>query len=106
TISPLAFADDLLRAGVGFHAIELEVRTGVLSRGSLPRDLLDTCRLIDLFFKQFALPLEVVLSHPAAGGEDVRAAAHEQALWPHAWEAGPGPDVQAVWGAGFAALAL
>jgi hypothetical protein len=106
TISPLAFADDLLRAGVGFQAIEVEVRNGVLPRGSLPRDLLDTCRLIDLFYKQFALPLEIVLSHPAGGGEDLRAEDHKQALWLHAWEAGPGPDVQAVWGAGFAALAL
>jgi hypothetical protein len=106
TISPLAFADDLLRAGMKIHALELEVRNGVLPRGSLPRDLLDTCRLIDLFDDQFGLPLEVVLSHPAAGDEDVRAVAHNQALWPHAWEAGPGPDVQAAWGTAFAALAL
>ena len=62
----------------------------------LPRDLLDTCRLIDLFDDQFGLPLEVVLSHPAAGDEDVRAEVHKQGLWPHAWEAGPGPDVQAA----------
>jgi hypothetical protein len=106
TISPLAFADDLLRAGMKINALELEVRNGVQPRGSLPRDLLDACRLIDLFYKQFELPLEVVLSHPAAGGDDVRAAAHGQALWPHAWEAGPGPDVQAGWGAAYAALAL
>ena len=38
TISPLAFADDLIRTGLRVSAVELELRTGCVPRGSLPRD--------------------------------------------------------------------
>lgn len=105
TISPLAFADDLIRTGLRVSAIELELRNGTNLRGSLPRDLLDASRLLDMF-SLLGLPLEVVLSHPASGQPDPAAEEHREAIWPPAWRGGPSPEGQAEWGASFAALAL
>ena len=68
TITPLTFADDMIRAGLRVSAVELEIRIGTGSRGSLPRDLLDTVRVLDLF-GLLGLPLEVALSVPS-GAED------------------------------------
>jgi hypothetical protein len=104
TISPLAFADDLIRTGLRVSAVELEVRTGCMPRGSLPRDALDTSRVIDLF-SLLGLPLEVVLSRPSSARPDPMALAHRQEIG-DGWRKGPSPDNQADWGARFAALAL
>ncbi|AMV26530.1 hypothetical protein VT84_19175 [Gemmata sp. SH-PL17] len=105
TISPLTFPDDLIRAGVRLSAVELEVRAGVRPRGSLPRDLLDTARLLDVF-GMLGLPLEVVLSLPSSDEPDHEAAEFGQSVWQPAWRARPSPEGQAEWGASFAALAL
>lgn len=105
TISPLSFADDLVRAGSRISAIELELRNGSGPRGSLPRDLLDTSRLLDLF-GVLGLPLEVVVSTPATSGPDLRAAEHLETVWSPGWATGPRPEGQADWGEAFAALAL
>ncbi|MDY3557479.1 endo-1,4-beta-xylanase [Gemmata sp. JC673] len=102
TISPIAFPDDLLRAGVRLSGLELEIRPGVRPRGGLPRDLLDTARLLDVF-GVLGLPLEVLLSAPAGEGPDRRAADQQQTAWA---SIGPTPEGQAEWGASFAALAL
>jgi hypothetical protein len=104
TISPLAFADDLIRTGLRVSAVELEVRTGCVPRGSLPRDLLDTSRVIDLF-SVLGVPLEIVLSRPSSARPDPMAQLHRQEIG-DAWRTGPSPDNQADWGATFAALAL
>ncbi len=108
TITPLGFADDLVRAGLRISAVELELRQGVLPRGSLPRDLLDTARLLDKFggLDGLGLPLEVVLSGPASGAWDPAAAQTGQRLWEHGWAGGPTPEWQAAWGTSAAALAL
>lgn len=105
TISPLAFTDDLIRAGLRVSGVELEVRTGTGPRGSLPRDLLDTSRLLDLF-SVLGLPLEVVLGFPYADRPDSVAADHRESLRPGVWRGPPTPEGQAEWGASFAALAL
>ena len=105
TISPLAFADDLVRAGTRVNAVELELRNGVLPRGGLPRDLLDTSRLLDLF-GMLGLPLEVVLSRPASDQPDAMAVEHGQSIWQPGWNGPPTPDGQAAWGTSLAALAL
>jgi hypothetical protein len=105
TISPITFPDDLVRAGVRLAAVELELRSGTRPRGSLPRDLLDTARLFDLF-GLLDLPLEVVLSQPSSNGPDPGAADHGQSIWVPAWRSGPSPEGQAEWGASMAALAL
>ena len=104
TISPLAFADDLVRAGLRINGIEVELRHAIAPRGSHPRDLLDASRLLDLF-GLLGLPVEVVLSCPA-GASDPLAAAHQQRLWEPAWRQPPSPESQATWGTMFAALAL
>ncbi len=105
TISPLTFPDDLVRAGVRLAAVELEIRPGVRPRGSLPRDLLDTARLLDTF-GMLGPPLEVVLSLPASGGTDPNATEHGQAIWAPGWNGSPSEQVQAEWGSSLAALAL
>ena len=105
TISPLTFPDDLVRAGVRLSAVELELRAGTRPRGSLPRDLLDTARTLDVF-GMLGLPLEIVLSLPSADGPDPQAADHGEAVWRPGWRTGPTPEGQAEWGASFASLAL
>ncbi len=105
TISPLTFPDDLIRTGLRVSAIELEIRAGTVPRGSLPRDLLDTARLINLF-SLLGLPLELVFSLPSSAQPDPLAAEHGQSLWAPGWRAGPSPEGQAEWGASFVALGL
>jgi GH35 family endo-1,4-beta-xylanase len=105
TISPMTFPDDLVRAGVRLAAVELELRIGTRPRGSLPRDLLDTARLLDNF-GMLGPPLEVSLGLPTASEPDRNATEHEQEVWKHGWRSGPSVEGQAEWGASFAALAL
>lgn len=105
TLAPITFPDDLVRAGVRLAAVELEIRPGVRPRGSLPRDLLDTARLLDTF-GMLGLPLELVLGLPSSDAPDRAAADHGQALWKPQWAARPSPEGQAEWGASFAALGL
>jgi hypothetical protein len=105
TIAPLTFPDDLMRAGVRLSAVQLEMRSGTRPRGSLPRDLLDTARALDVF-GALGLPLEVLLSLPSADGADPLAADHGESVWRSGWCAGPSPEGQAEWGASVAALAL
>ncbi|HJZ60003.1 MAG TPA: endo-1,4-beta-xylanase [Gemmataceae bacterium] len=106
TISPLAFADDLIRAGLRVSAVELEIRNGTAPRGSLPRDLLDTSRLLDLFAGMLGLPLEVVLGYPAGTAPDPAAEEHKEGLSPAGSTSGLTAEGQSQWGASFAALAL
>lgn len=105
TISPLTFADDLIRSGVRLSGIELEFRNATTPRGSLPRDLLDASRALDMF-SLLGLPIEVLLSHPASTKPDPPASEHQEAIWTPAWRNGPTPEEQADWGASLAALAL
>ncbi|MCI0700763.1 MAG: endo-1,4-beta-xylanase [Planctomycetia bacterium] len=105
TISPITFPDDLVRAGARLSGVELELHCATRPRGSLPRDLLDSARLLDLF-GLLGLPLELVLSHPSASDPDPLATAHGQSIWSPAWSAGPSPESQAEWGSSMASLAL
>jgi hypothetical protein len=105
TITPLAFADDLIRAGARLGGIELEVRFGTLPRGGFPRDGLDVSRLFDLF-ALLGPPLDVVLSCPAAAGTDPFARRTDELIWSPAWRSGPTPEAQSDWGMQTAALAL
>lgn len=105
TIPPLTFADDLIRTGVKVSAVELEVRPGCVPRGSRPRDLLDTARLLRLF-GLLGTPLELLLGYPASSGADEAAAGGGQSLWEPAWRSAPTPEGQAEWGASFVALGL
>jgi hypothetical protein len=104
TISPLTFPDDLVRAGLRVSAVELELRIGSHPRGSLPRDLLETARLINLF-GLLGLPVELLLSHPSGLGPDTNAAPGET-VWLPGWPAGPTPENQSEWGKTVTALGL
>ena len=104
TISPLTFPDDMIRAGLRVSAVEFEIRNGVVPRGSFPRDLLDSYRLINLY-GLLGVPLEILLSAPTGSQPDPMSRAG-QTLWAPAWPVGPTPEGQAEWGASFAALAL
>ncbi len=105
TIPPLQFADDLIRSGLRVAAVELEMRAGTSPRGGMRRDLIEACRVIDLF-GLLGLPVEVLLGCPSADRPDPAAEGHGQCVTPFAWTTGPSPETQADWGAAFAALAL
>jgi hypothetical protein len=105
TISPLSFADDLIRTGLKVSGVELEIRGGTKPRGSWPRDLIDTSRMLDMF-SLLGLPLEVLLSHPASAALDFGARDNQEDLFAPSWRGGPTPEGQAEWGVSFAALAL
>lgn len=100
TIPPFQFADDLVRNGLRIGAVDLEIVMGSGPRGSWNRDLLETCRIMDLF-GLLGLPLEITLSAPSSPQPDASGARHGQAA------AGvPTLEQQAEWGSAFTALAL
>lgn len=105
TITPFSFADDLLRVGAKVSALELEIRPGTMPRGSWPRDLLDTSRLLDTF-SMLGVPLEVLLSYPANGTADPAATPHGEMRDADVWGSEPTPEGQAERGASLAELAL
>src|SRR5256714_4421925 len=67
THSPFIFADTLIRSGLNFAALDVEIVMGVSPRGSYCRDLMDTSRLLDLY-SLLGLPLRVTLGYPSAEG--------------------------------------
>jgi hypothetical protein len=105
TISPLAFADDLIRSGVRISSVELELQYGTTPRGSWPRDLLDTSRLLELF-AVLGLPLEVLLGYPADPTIPYSVTEHAETLNGPMWHSPPTAASQAAWGASVAALCL
>jgi hypothetical protein len=104
TISPLTFPDDLIRAGLRVSAVELEIRAGGGPRVSLPRDLLDTSRLVNLF-GLLGVPIEVVLSLPSSADANPDSL-YGKSIWTPASKNSLTPEGQAEWCASFAALAL
>ena len=105
TISPFAFTDDLIRAGLRVTAIEVDLRVGSRPRGSWPRDRLDTSRLLELYGR-LGLPVDVVLSYPSSSRDDPAVSLHQEEAWRPAWRGEPTPGIQEVWGEAFTALAL
>jgi Glycosyl hydrolase family 10 len=74
-ISPLHFADALIRADLGLSGICLELSMDCWPGGSMPRDLIELNRLIDRW-SMLGLPLLVQLSTPTepASGDTKRVA--------------------------------
>jgi hypothetical protein len=68
-LSPLHFADALVRAGLGLSAIGLDICVGYAGAGSSLRDRLDFGRLIDLW-SCLGLPLFVCLTAPSGSEPD------------------------------------
>jgi hypothetical protein len=71
-LSPLHFADALVRAGISLGGIGLELNLGYYPCGSSLRDRLELNRLIDLW-SLLGLPLHVFLTVPADGSPDPHA---------------------------------
>ena len=62
-VSPLHFADAIIRADLGLSGVALDLTMDAWPNGSLPRDLLEVNRLIDRW-SMLGLPLMVILNSP------------------------------------------
>ena len=71
-ISPVHFADALIRSNLGVNGIGLEMRMNYKEGGSLPRSLLDFGQQIDRW-ANLGLPLLVQMAFPAESGDDPHA---------------------------------
>lgn len=71
-ISPLHFADALIRADLGLSGLALQLNLDTWPDGSLPRDPIDISRLIDRW-GQLGLPLMVITTNPSQLAGDPQA---------------------------------
>jgi hypothetical protein len=78
-LSPLHFADALVRADLGLAGIGLEINVGYTPGGSEPRDTLEFGRQMDRY-SSLGLPLLVSLTAPSASGPDTRARRKSQVV--------------------------
>jgi hypothetical protein len=68
-LSPMQFADALVRAGMEMSALNLEIGVGYSPMGSPSRDLIDFSRMIDQW-SLLGLPLQVTLAFPSGTDHD------------------------------------
>jgi len=94
-LSPIHFADALVRADLGLSGVNLEINVGFQPNGSVLRDQLEFSRLLDLW-TYLGLPLYVTLTFPTSTDEDKSAfgrgrpvASGNQNVWT--------PTVQRTW---------
>lgn len=104
THSPFIFADTLIRSGLSFSALNLELVMCVMPRGSYCRDLLEISRLLDLY-ALLGVPLRVTLGYPSSAEADANADPDLHVEGGH-WDNGFNADVQATWAAEVTALVL
>ena len=71
-LSPLHFADALVRADLGLAGIGLEINLGYSPHGTEPRDVLEFGRQMDRW-SSLGLPLLVSLTVPSGNGNDPQA---------------------------------
>lgn len=71
-LTPLHFADALVRAELGLSGIALEINLGSWPEGTLPRDLLEFSRHLDRWCS-FNLPLLITLTAPSSPEQDPKA---------------------------------
>ncbi|HEX4148889.1 MAG TPA: endo-1,4-beta-xylanase [Pirellulales bacterium] len=101
-LSPLHFADALVRAGLQLGGIGLEINLGYYPAGTWPRDRLDFSRMLDLW-SYMGLPLHVMLTVPSGDQPDALARGVSAPLASSvAWTA----EVQAAWIKRFVPLML
>jgi len=94
-LSPLHFADALVRAGLGLSALNLEIAVGYQPRGTPSRDLLEYSSMIDRWCG-LGIPLHVTLAFPSSDAPDPMAQDDlevERPSWRRAWT----PEAQAEW---------
>ncbi len=72
-LSPLHFADILVRSDLGLSGIGLQIRPGYWPGGSLPRSLLDISQTLDRW-AVLGLPLMVQAVFPSSANKDAMAA--------------------------------
>jgi hypothetical protein len=92
-LSPLHFADALVRAGLHLGGIGLELNMGYLPDGSSPRDRLDLSRMLDLW-SCLGLPLHLMLVYPSSTQPDAKS---RSTSMPPPNEQVWNPDAQAAW---------
>ncbi|MCC6509935.1 MAG: hypothetical protein IT423_12585 [Pirellulaceae bacterium] len=76
-ISPLHFADALIRADLGLSGLALELNLNAWPDGSLPRDPLEISRLVDRW-SMLGLPLMVILTLPSEDTVDASVLGNRQ----------------------------
>jgi hypothetical protein len=103
-LGPLHLCDYLLRADIGLAGVGIEIAPGFSPPGSHMRDLFEFSKLLDLY-SLLNVPLHVWLAIPSADGVD-RAADQQVQLQTAQWSAPPDENLQATWGARWAALAV
>lgn len=68
-LTPINFADTLIRGELGLAGIGMEIQYGYWPGGTMPRDPLDFSRMLDRW-SQIGVPLMVFLSAPSSMGAD------------------------------------
>lgn len=83
-ISPLHFADALIRLDLGLSGLALELNLNCWPHGSLPRDLIDISDLID-HWNILGLPLMAIVTTPSSSQIDAGAISKSQIVssWKH-----------------------
>jgi len=94
-LSPMHFADALVRAGMELSAINLEIGVGYSPLGSPSRDLIDFSRLIDQW-SVLGLPLQVTLAFPSATEPDPNQTTDLE-VDARSWRLPVSEDAQAEW---------
>ena len=94
-LSPLHFADALVRSNLGLSGISLEIAVGYRPRGTASRDMLDFSRLIDLW-SSLGLPLHIVLAFPSETTLDPQAGADLE-VEDRTWKTPISEAAQAAW---------
>ena len=90
-LSPLHFADALVRAELGVGGVALEMNLGYWPGGCLPRDLLAISRHLDRW-SLLGIPLIVYLTMPSSADHDPQAVGQSQ-VDPPRWQT---PSVPAM----------
>jgi hypothetical protein len=103
-LSPLHFADTLVRADLGLSGFGLEINLGYAPRGTFPRDLTAFSYLVDRW-SGFNLPLVVQLTFPSSEAEDPLAEIQARPL-PTLSAATITPELQRDWAAKLAPVLL
>ena len=93
-LSPIQFADALIRSGVGLTGLTLEIANGYRPGGAHLRDSFELSRLIDLW-SSLGLPLTIRLAFPSQSRPDPNA--ENLTVDEPQWNAPWGEPAQAQW---------
>ena len=103
-LSPLDFADALLRADLGLGGVDLEISFGYSPDGVIPCDLIEVSQLLDRW-SLLGVPLQLTLAFPSSEDSDPRAA-RNVVVPSDTWRGGWSEQAQADWLADVVCLAL